>query len=503
MPASCSLWRGDPEPNLLLIVVDGLRFDAISQSLGAARTPNLHALADDGVSMTCCFSHTPVTDAALAALFSSRMPNRSGVVHDGQAIDPDLPLLAEELESEGYLTFASVSRDLTQRAPDSTPAPGLLRGFRRVQLPEYEQWPAYEVATAARNFVHDRDATQPWFAFVHFSDPQEPYEAYETADAKALISFDGSLVETVPISNTSHWHHQFDLTPGKHRVSFKSDAQLYVRDFECHSEGEPVATSFLHGTPTDASRIVVVSMENNTTESIRCLLSARIHDAPSLAQIRERYRLEVEHVDRAIGALIEELKVSQQYDNTCVVVTATHGAALGERGHIGAREHLYDEVLRVPLVVKPVNGAPELALMRKKRHMLLRQIDVAPSLLALLDTGHLSGSQGTSLLEDAERVLIAETRPPEAPSKRVAIRDERCKMIYDAGDRRYEMFDLRVDTLELENVFMLQGHLRMPWQSRLRQIAHDPKDPQPPEQGDAGSPLDDGSKPVETSALQH
>ncbi len=500
MPASCSLWRGDPDPNLLLIVVDSLRFDAISQSLGAASTPNLHALADDGVSMTCCFSHTPVNDAALAALFSSRMPNRSGVVHDGQSIDPDLPLLAEELESEGYLTFASISRDLTLRAPDSAPAPGLLRGFRRVQFPEYEQWPAYEVATAAREFVHGRDATQPWFAFVHLSDPQEPYEAYETADAKALISFDGSLVETVSISNTSHWHHQFDLAPGKHRISFKSDTHLYVRDFACHSEGERVATSLLQGAPTESSKIVVVSMDNQTTEPIRCLLSARIHDAPSLAQIRERYRLEVEHVDRAIGALIEELKVSKQYDNTCVVVTATHGAALGERGHIGAREHLYDEVLRVPLVVKPVHGAPELALMRKKRHMLLRHIDVAPSILALLDTGHLSGSQGTSLLEDTERVLIAETRPPEAPSKRVAMRDERYKMIFDASERRYEMFDLRVDTLELENVFMLQGHLRMPWQSRLRQLTYDPNDPESVAPSAGETPRD--ARPVQSSSVR-
>jgi arylsulfatase A-like enzyme len=499
VPVSCSLWHSEPAPNLLLIVVDSLRFDAISQSLGAARTPNLHALVDDGVSMTCCFSHTPVNDAALASLFSSRMPNRSGLYHDGQVIDPDLPLLAEELQSEGYLTFASVSRDLTLRASEGAPDPGLLRGFRRVQYPEYPQWPAYEVGTAAREFVHGCDPSQPWFAFVHFSDPHEPYEAYETADAKAMIAFDGDLIDTVPISNTSHWHHQFDVAPGKHRLSFKSDAQLHVRDFACHSEGEPLSTSFLQGGAGESVKTSVVSIENNTSETIRCLLSARIHDAPSLAQIRERYRLEVEHVDRAIGALVEELKTSNKYDNTLVVVTATHGQALGERGHVGAGEHLYDEVLRVPLVVKPVNGAPELATMRKQRHMLLRHIDVAPSILALLDTGHLPGSQGTSLLENADRMLIAETRPPEAPSKRVAIRDERYKLIYDAGDRRYEMFDLRVDMLELENVFMLQGHLRMAWQSRLRQLSHDPNDPEPA----APTELEAGVPTVSTGALQH
>lgn len=498
MPASCFLWRRTPEPNLLLIVVDSLRFDAISQSLGAARTPAVHALVDDGVSMTGCFSHTPVNDAALAALFSSRMPHRSGMVHDLQTIDPDLPLLAEELADEGYVTLASVSRDLTVPTDRDPADRGLLRGFQHVHLPEYEQWPAEDVNAAALTLLRDRDPSHPWFLLAHFSDPHEPYEAYQTANANALISFDGDLIKTVPISNTTHWQHEFDLVPGKHRMSFKADTPLYVRDFKCHSEGQPLPTAFLLGTATESAKTIVVSIENPTTAPLRCKLSARIHDAPSLAQVRERYRLEVEHVDHAIGALIEELKSSNQYDNTCIVLTATHGQALGERGQLGASDYLYDEVLRVPLIVKPIQDAPALAALRKKRNMLLRHIDLAPSIMALLDAGRFPDAEGFSILEQGERLLIAETRPPEAPSMRVAIRDDRYKMIYDARDRRYEMFDLRVDTLELENVFMLQGHLRMPWQTQLRQLTFEPNDPR----GEAAPQADDGVKPVETSALQ-
>ncbi len=499
MAASCSLWHTGPKPNLLFVVVDGLRFDSISRSIGAAHTPNLHALGDDGVSMTGCFSHSPIHEAALASIFSSRMPHRSGVLHEHEPIDPDLPLLAEELQGRGYLTFASVSRDFALRSADGTSEPGLLRGFQGVHFPEHEQWPAYSVASAAREFVHARDASQPWFAFVHLSDPHEPYEAYDTADAKAMISLDGELLETVPISNTAHWHHQLDFTPGKHRIAFRSDVPLHVRDFECFSETEPLETSYLQGGPEEAAKTIVLAIENKSKDAVRCLLSARLHDAPSLTQIRERYRLEVEHVDRAIGALIEELKASNQYDNTIVVVTATHGGALGERGQVGSGHFLYDEALRVPLVVKPVKDAPELAPMRKQRNMLLRHIDLAPSLLALLHTGHLSGSQGTEMLEPAERILIAETGPPEAPSKRIAIRDDRYKMIYDAGSRRYEMFDLRVDTLELENIFMLQGHLRMPWQSRLRQLAHDSTKAEAPQGDGAQAPVEASA----SGALQH
>lgn len=502
LPASCFLWRHAHEPNLLLIVVDSLRFDAISRSLGSARTPNLQALAADGVSMTGCFAHSPISDPALAAILSSRMPHQSGVVHDGQAIESDLPLLADELADDGYQTFASLSRDLTTPTDGGPRSAGLTRGFQRVHIPEYDQWPADDVQKAARELLSARDPAGPWFLFAHFSDPQEPYEAYQTADTRANIVFDGELVDTIAIADTAHWKREFDLAPGKHRVSFKSTELLRLRDFKCISVGEPLPTVFVQGSDTDPAKTVAISIENTTKESVHCTLSARVHDAPTLAQARERYRLEVEHVDRAIGALIDELKSSGQYDDTCIVLTATHGESLGEHGLIGARTSLYDEVLRVPLIIKPLKDDASLALLQKKRNTLMRQIDLAPTILALLDAGRFPGAEGSSILKPGERFVIAETRPPEAPSRRVAMRDDRYKLIYDARDHRFEMFDLRVDTLEVENIFMLQGHLRIEWQSRLRQLTFDPKDALSPKHSDAESETQGGEKPVETSALR-
>ena len=61
LPASCFLWKGKPPPNVLVISVDSLRFDAISHSLGAAKTPNIQQLASDGVAYSYCFAHSPVT----------------------------------------------------------------------------------------------------------------------------------------------------------------------------------------------------------------------------------------------------------------------------------------------------------------------------------------------------------------------------------------------------------------------------------------------------------
>ena len=81
LPA-CFLFQRKPPQNLLLIAVDGLRFDAISQSIGSARTPNLQKLAGDGLLFSRCYAAGPSTLVSHVALLSSRMPHTSGVVSD-------------------------------------------------------------------------------------------------------------------------------------------------------------------------------------------------------------------------------------------------------------------------------------------------------------------------------------------------------------------------------------------------------------------------------------
>jgi hypothetical protein len=43
--------------------------------------------------------------------------------------------------------------------------------------------------------------------------------------------------------------------------------------------------------------------------------------------------------------------------------------------------------------------------------------------------------------------------------------------VYSAAESRFEMFDLSSDTLEMDDVFALQGHYRTSWQAELRMLA--------------------------------
>jgi arylsulfatase A-like enzyme len=80
-------------------------------------------------------------------------------------------------------------------------------------------------------------------------------------------------------------------------------------------------------------------------------------------QVEELVRLydgEIASVDRELGRFFAGLKSLGRYDSSLIVVTADHGEAFYEHGHWQHGDSLYEEVLRVPLIVKwpgsPVTG---------------------------------------------------------------------------------------------------------------------------------------------------
>ena len=131
-PPSTGTQPSARKPNILLIVVESLRYDSISRAPGAARTPHLHELAGEGVSFRSCFSHSPASQPSLASLLSSRLPHEHGVMSNGGELDEDVALLPEhrsrgigtallraliaEAAANGQAVTLSVDRDSPARS---------------------------------------------------------------------------------------------------------------------------------------------------------------------------------------------------------------------------------------------------------------------------------------------------------------------------------------------------------------------------------------------------
>jgi arylsulfatase A-like enzyme len=76
-------------------------------------------------------------------------------------------------------------------------------------------------------------------------------------------------------------------------------------------------------------------------------------DPARRAQFGALYDAEIRFADRELGRLIRGLRERGDYERTLVVVTSDHGELLGEHGEWGHGRFLFEELVRVPLLVKP------------------------------------------------------------------------------------------------------------------------------------------------------
>jgi arylsulfatase A-like enzyme len=157
---------------------------------------------------------------------------------------------------------------------------------------------------------------------------------------------------------------------------------------------------------------------------------------------------EIAFADSQIGRLLQALDAL--LDRTIVIVTGDHGESLGEHGERDHGNFVYENVLRVPLIVR----APGLAPFRVGE--VVRLTDVMPTALALLGIP-VPPVDGVSLLEAmrGQRRLDLEAYSESLYPARFgwsplhALRDGRFKVV-DAP--RPELFDLDLDPLEEHDI---------------------------------------------------
>lgn len=91
-----------------------------------------------------------------------------------------------------------------------------------------------------------------------------------------------------------------------------------------------------------------------------------------------KYDAEVRWVDEAFGRLMRKLQALEIWDDSLIIFTADHGEALDEHGILGHQDCMYDEVLRIPLIIQ----YPGLDGGRRIREP-VESIDLFPTILEL------------------------------------------------------------------------------------------------------------------------
>ncbi len=455
-------------PDLLMIVTDTLRADRILDPEGQCETPHLDELATTGVSFSRAYSHGNRTLPSHAALFSSRLPSEAGVLRNGTRIRGDLPLIAEWMRELGYRTTATVS--IRSLAP-AVPRRGLDRGFTRYDNELFWDMNARSTNERLRSELEEIAASDaPFFLFLHYADPHEPYRAHGSAEAHATISLGGEPEETVLTPEVVYWKREVSIPPGESALDIDGDDEFIVRLLACEGPEGELPIRLEQGALFSAGKKFRAVIENTGSEAIEVEWSLWLIDAPASAAKRQRYNYEVEHVDQALGAVFDDLKELGRFEETLIIFTSDHGEGLGDHGQESHGLTLFREEVHVPLMFKLPARNPSLASLRNHVQSMVRHIDVVPTALDLLALPALPGQRGVSLLKEASRLIVSESHHGNPSIDQYSMRDERYTLIYQPDAGSFVMYDLATDPGEQVDVFEQSGDELLEWQQALRNI---------------------------------
>ncbi|MFT5049635.1 MAG: choline-sulfatase, partial [Chlamydiales bacterium] len=165
----------------------------------------------------------------------------------------------------------------------------------------------------------------------------------------------------------------------------------------------------------------------------------------------DMYDGEIVLTDLHVGRLLDELDTLALRDQTVVALIADHGEEFRDHGAGGHRKTLYEEVLRVPLLIQAPHVAP------RRVTAAVSCVDLAPTLFDLLGVQAMEHGEGVSLVarmhgdDSRSGPILAEMRNTNGRDWDGLI-DGRWKYLVDLAQDRQLLFDLDADPLEQSDV---------------------------------------------------
>ena len=171
-------------------------------------------------------------------------------------------------------------------------------------------------------------------------------------------------------------------------------------------------------------------------------------NSQELAELIALYDGEILAADRRVGEVLEILRRDGELDQTYIVLTADHGEEFGEHGGWEHGHALYDEQIKVPLIIaKP--GQTE----GRRDSRMVALVDVAPTLMRALGFTPPDSFVGRDLFADTgftDRPVLSENIL--VGPHRSSLRTAEMKYIFPLGDGVEEIFDPKVDPGEMHNL---------------------------------------------------
>lgn len=432
-------------PNLLLISIETFRADRLRANGYRRRTtPNLDHLAREGVNFRQAIAQAPFTLPSLATVMTGLTPPLHGVRNHPAALSPELTTLAERLEDSGYNTAAMTRHSWLRRKS------GFDQGFAEYHNNRFSAGlDARSLSLAAEDWLRAQGG-EPFFLWLHFIDPHLPY------------------TPGYPYSTLWNGNHRDDSQVKHLRSMLRRELETFLPTPYADLSGGPYLDLVLRYYP-DNEALLDLALRRRPRGEI--FFGKAQYSEQSLQEVRNLYDGTILYTDDNLARILGALDDLDLADDTLVAVVGDHGESLGEHDLYFTHDFsLYDEVLRVPLILRMPGRIPP----GTKVDQQVRLTDLAPTLLDLLGIDALEKAEGVSLapLAVGESLPYLPAFAESAPFRRLfpeqtriyyegnlgkwrMVRTEKWKLILIPNPKGdiYELYDLESDPSETTDLY--------------------------------------------------
>ena len=419
-------------PNIILLTIDALRADHLScYGYPKPTSPNIDRLAAEGVQFKHAVSTAPWTFPAFSAIHTSMYPSELGVSAFNvpltqiyrERLDSLRVTLAEALREQGYRTQAVVTN------PWLFPEFGFSQGFD-----------GYTVVD--RQHAHDYDVVLSDTLVGQLTGHAEPADAALRGLYEALMGPTGQPVWDVRADRVTA--EVLNWLDANHQDRFF----LWVHYIDPHYPFSPPA-AYRPSIPGVSDERLDYLGSYNEDDIYTGRARLRPADREAIVAL---YDGEIRYVDHYIGQVLNRLDALGLRDNTLLTLSADHGEEFWEHGGYQHGHSLYNELLHVPLIIRGPRGFES----PRQVDTVVRHVDIAPTLIEIAGGTFHAEARGANLLP----LLSAGSQTPHIAfseglfltAEKKTIRDGDRKLIYDPFSGASELYDLRADPRELNNL---------------------------------------------------
>ena len=414
------LSSGEPiePPDVILISMDTVRADRMSLYGNLRRTtPFIDELASTMVTFETAVAPSNWTLPSHVSIFSGQYPDRHGVYDDFGRLHPETPWIVDEFRAAGYRTAGVTGGGYVQ------PRFGFSRGFEEYGTTD-PACPPMDWARARPKGLGGR------------ADEEAKKSARCRRELLDLVR--GERGRPLFLFVHTYQGHEYRATPkGLRRFGAAPKRMNALLEGVYGTGGGP--NPFF---PTDPSDDELRSLGED---------ARLIYDAALL------------EVDGLVRDVVEAQRARGRLENTILIITSDHGEALFERGAIGHGKTLFEEQIRVPLLIL----APGIASSRQAEPVSL--VDLVPTLRELCRLAPPPAASSWSELEDGRSlvpVLQGERVPARPTLSRSGSRHRNDAALWALRGRRLkfhrtdkpngavirDLFDLTEDPDEIEDL---------------------------------------------------